>query len=386
MTRPAISAYNLHDFQRLAKQRLPKGIFEYVDRGAEDEIALRENRDAFSRLKIRPKVLADITGRSAACQLFGKPLPMPAIIAPTGSAGLVWYHGELELARAAADAGIPFTLATNAMTSIETIAREVTGRHWFQLNMFADRKVSHAMVARAEQNGFEALVLTADASVVPNREYNARNGFTLPFSVTARSALDMLSHPRWFTSVLGRYLLGSGLPKFENHPPEIRTKITGFSTAKSAARCEDLTWEDVRTLRELWPRILIVKGILRADDALQAVNLGADAIVVSNHGGRTVDSAIAPIDALPSIVSAVGNKATVLLDSGIRRGSDVLKARALGASAVMIGRPTLYGTALAGRRGALQVLDLLKTEIEREMGLTGYRRFDQIKADLLHRP
>lgn len=382
----AIPAYNLHDFRDLAKKRLPKGIFEYIDRGVEDEVALAENRAAFNRIKLRPRVLVDVTGRSAATELFGQPMAMPVAVAPTGSAGLVWYQGELELARAAADANIPFTLATNAMTSMETIAREAGGRLWFQLNMFADRSIAHAMVKRAEANGFEALVLTADCSVVPNREYNARNGFTVPFRISRRSAFDMLTHPRWFLSVMGRYLLGDGMPKFENYPPELQGKVTGFSTNKSAARCEDLTWRDVEQLRALWPRKLVIKGILRAEDALQAVELGADAVVVSNHGGRTVDSTVAPIDALPEIAQALRGKATVLMDSGVRRGSDVLKALALGADAVLIGRPTLYGAALGGRAGALQVLNLLKTEIEREMGLVGlsYLRGAGLERGLLY--
>lgn len=378
-----IAAYNLHDLRALAKKKLPKAVFEYVDRGVEDEVALQENRAAFDRLKMLPRVLQNVTGRSAQATLFGQPLSMPVAIAPTGSAGLVWFQGELELARAAADANVPFTLATNSMTSIETVAEQAGGRLWFQLNMFADRRISHDMVARAERCGFEALVLTADASVVPNREYNARNGFALPFHLSMRALIDFMAHPAWFTSVIGRYLLGPGLPQFANFPEEIRTKVTGFSTSKSAARCEDLSWEDVKTLRQLWPRKLIIKGVLRPEDAARAVSLGADAIVVSNHGGRTVDSTPAPIDALPAIAREVNGRATLLLDSGVRRGSDVLKARALGADAVLIGRPTLYGAAIAGREGALYALSLMRTEIERELGLIGHKSIDEIDASLL---
>ncbi len=380
-----IPAYNLDELRGLAKKRLPRGVFEYVDRGVEDEVAMRENRLAFERLRMRPRVLRDVTGRSAASTLFGAPLAMPVAVAPMGAAGLVWYQGELVLAKAAAAAGIPFTLATNAMTSMDTIAREAGGRLWFQLNMFADRAVSHAMVARAAALDFEALVLTADCSVVPNREYNARNGFGLPFHVTSRSALDMLAHPRWLATVIGRYLLGSGLPRFENYPLELRSRVTGFSTSKSAARCEDLTWDDVRTLRTLWPRKLVIKGILAPEDALIAADLGADAVVVSNHGGRTVDSALAPIEALPAIADAVKGRISLLLDSGVRRGSDVMKAIALGADAVLIGRPTLHGTAWAGQAGAAHALALLRTEIEREMGLTGYRRIADIGPELIDR-
>jgi isopentenyl diphosphate isomerase/L-lactate dehydrogenase-like FMN-dependent dehydrogenase len=378
-----MQAHNLHDLRELARRRLPRGIFEYIDRGVEDEVALRENREAFARVKLRPFALRDVSGRSAASTLFGKPLAMPVAVAPTGSAGLVWYQGELELARAAAAAGVPFTLATAAMTSMETIAQQAPGRLWFQLNMFVDRAISHGMVARAGRLGFEALVLTADCSVTPNREYNARNGFALPFRVSPRSLADMALHPRWFTGVLLRYLLGSGLPRYENYPPELRTQVTGFSTAKAAGRCEDLSWDDVRELRRLWPRTLVIKGLLRPEDARRAVDLGADAVIVSNHGGRTVDSTEAPITALPRIVDAIGGRATVLMDSGVRRGSDVLKALALGAQAVLVGRPTLFGTALAGQQGAALALGLLRTEIEREMGLMGLRAIQEVTPELL---
>ncbi len=383
---PLKSVHNLHDLREQARRRLPRGVFEYIDRGAEDEVALRRNRLAFENIRVRPKVLRDVTGRSAAVDLLGKPSAMPVAVAPTGSAGLVWYQGELELARAAAAIGVPFTLATNAMTSMETIAAQAGGRLWFQLNMFADRRVSHAMVQRAAALGFEALVLTVDCSVVPNREYNARNGFTVPFSLSPRSTVDMLLHPRWLLSVMGRYYLGSGMPKFENHPPEMRTTITGFSSSRSASRCEDLSWDDVRSLRELWKGQLILKGILRADDAVQAADMGADAIVVSNHGARCVDSAMAPIDALPAIVAALNGRMRILLDGGIRRGSDVLKATALGADGVMLGRPTLFGTALGGSEGAAHALTILRTEIERELGLCGCKHVSEFGADMLDRP
>jgi len=376
-------AYNLHDLRTLARRRLPRGVFEYIDRGVEDEVALRENREAFARVKLYPQVLRDVRGRSAASTLFGAPLAMPVAVAPTGSAGLVWYQGELELARAAAAADVPFTLATAAMTSMEALAEQVQGRLWFQLNMFVDRSISHAMVARAERLGFEALVLTADCSVTPNREYNERNGFGLPFRVSPRALADMALHPRWFGGVLLRYLLHGGLPRYENYPPELRTAVTRFSTAKGAGRCEDLSWDDVRELRRLWPRRLIIKGILRCADAVRAAELGADAVIVSNHGGRTVDSTEAPISALPRIADAVGGRLTLLMDSGVRRGSDVLKALALGAQAVLVGRPTLYGTALGGAAGASAALGLLRAEIEREMGLLGLRSIAQVGPDLL---
>lgn len=385
MRRSGLPAYNLHDVEGLARRRLPLGIFEYIAGGAEDGLAVVRNRDAFARVGLVPRILRDVTGRSAGSSLMGQPAAMPVAIAPTGSAGLVWFQGELALAKAAAGAGVPFTLATNAMTSMETIAREAGGRLWFQLNMFAHRPHAYDLLERAQRLGFEALVLTVDASVVPNREYNARNGFTVPFRFSWRSAFDMLQHPRWLLGVMGRYALASGMPRFENFPPELRDKVTGFSTARSASRCEDLSWADLQTLRQRWPGKLLVKGVLRPDDAARAVALGVDGVIVSNHGGRTVDSAPAPLEMLPAVAHAVAGRAQVLLDGGIRRGSDVIKALALGAHGVLLGRPTLYGTALAGEAGASQVLHLLQTEIERELGLLGYQSLDQL-ADpgLLH--
>jgi len=378
--------YNIADLREAARRRLPKGVFEFVDRGTEDEVALRNNRAAFERIKLRPRSLVDVSRRSMQTTLFGKPAGMPLAIAPTGAAGLCWYHGELELAKAAAAAKVPFTLATGAMTSMEEIAKEAGGRLWMQLYLWNERRYSYELVKRAENAGFEALILTVDTVVSPNREYNPRNGFNLPFHPSVRAVTDMLAHPRWLAGVLTRYVTTTGMPRYENLPEQFRRKITADPSQKDITRQDTMDWEDVKKLRDLWPRILMVKGIMQPDEAVRAVEYGADAVIVSNHGGRNFDSAMASIDALPDIVEAVGDRATVILDSGIRRGSDIAKALALGAKAVLVGRATLYGTAVAGQAGATAALNLLGGELDKTMAYTACNTIDEIGPDLLYLP
>ena len=373
--------YNLSDVRDAAQSRLPKGVFEFIDRGTEDEDGLANNRAAFRRVKLRTRAAVDVSGRSTACTLFGQESAMPLVIAPTGAAGLVWYHGELELARAAAEFGVPFTLATRSMTSIEDIARLAGGTLWFQLYIWTQRELSYQLVDRAQAAGYKALVVTLDVPVMPNREYNRRNGFSLPWAPNARSIADMLQHPRWLIGTMGRYLATTGMPRYENQSGEYREKIT----QGKALRGDNVTWDDIALLRRRWKGTLIVKGILRAEDAVAAVLAGADAVVVSNHGGRCLDSAVATLDVLPEIVSAVSRDARVLLDSGVRRGSDIVKALALGASAVMSGRPCLYGLGVAGRPGAEKVLQLLQSEMSTTMGMLGTPRVANIDDELIYR-
>jgi len=306
-------------------------------------------------------------------ELFGKPQKMPIAIAPTGSAGLTWYEGEIALARAAAAAGIPFTLATGSMTAMEKVASEAGGTLWFQLYMWPDRSLSHRLVERARKAGFEGLVVTVDSPVPPAREYNLHNGFTLPFSITRRNVSDMLSHPRWLLTVLARYLLTTGMPRYQNYPSEMKQKITALPMGRSMALNDSLTWDDLRELRKRWPHRLMAKGILTAQDATLAADCGVDAVIVSNHGGRVVDGTRAPIEILPEVVDAVGERVEVIVDSGFRRGSDIVKALALGARAVLIGRATLYGSAAGGEAGAARAIALLREEIDRTLALLGCR-------------
>ncbi len=372
MSDNTLGAYNIADLRELARRRLPKGIFEFIDRGNEDDIALRNNRAALDRIKLKPRTLVDVSGRSQEITLFGKRQSMPIAIGPTGTTGQVWYRGEIALARAAAAAGIPFTLATGSTTALEQVIEQGGGgTMWFQLYIWPERSIAYEMVERVRKAGFEALVVTVDSPVSPNREFNLRNGFTLPFKFTSRSITDVLMHPRWLFGVIARYLLTTGMPRYENYPGSIRSKMTAQPMGYSMPKNDTLTWDDLRVLRKMWPRTLIVKGILDARDAVLAADCGVDAVVLSNHGGILVDSAIAPIDVLAETVDAVGKRIPVLIDSGYRRGSDIIKALALGAKAVLIGRPTLYGTAAAGEAGAARAIAILRDEIDRVLALIG---------------
>jgi isopentenyl diphosphate isomerase/L-lactate dehydrogenase-like FMN-dependent dehydrogenase len=374
--------YNVFDLRDAAKGKLPKAVFEFVDRSTEDEIALRNNRAAFERIRMRHRALVDVSGRSTKTTLFGKEISAPMAIAPTGAAGLCWYEGELELAKAAAKMKIPFTLATGAMTSMEKIAKEANFRLWFQLYVWKQRELSYQLIERAKNNGFEALIVTTDTIVSPNREYNARNGLDLPFTPTLRFTRDILLRPMWFTNVLMKYLTTIGMPRNENYPEPYRRKVGTDTFRHEVMRQDSLNWDDIKIFRDKWPGILMLKGINRADDALKAVSAGVDGIVVSNHGGRNMDSAAATIDMLPDIAEAVGDKITVLLDSGVRRGSDIVKAVALGAKCVLTGRATLYGTAVGGEKGATKAINIIQTEMDKTMAYTGCNRVDEITTDI----
>jgi len=371
-------AQNIFDLRDMAKRRLPKWLFEFVDRGTEDEWALGNNREAFQRIRLRPRMLVDVSGRTLDTTVFGKTHKMPIGIAPTGAAGMMWYQGELDLARAAKEAGIPFSLATGSITSMEKIAGEVGGTLWMQLYMWADRSLSHQLVRRASAAGFEALLVTVDGAVAGNREYNRRNGFSVPFRYNRRNTTDVLLHPRWMFGVLGRYIMNGGMPQRVNFPKELQAKITREYGGNKETRADSLNWDDLKALRDIWPGKLLVKGLLHPDDASQSVDLGADGVIVSNHGGRNCDCAPSPIEVLPEIVAAVGERTTVLFDSGVRRGSDVVKALALGAKMVLIGRSTLYGTAAAGYAGAKRALDIYRSEISRGMAQISCNRVSEI--------
>jgi isopentenyl diphosphate isomerase/L-lactate dehydrogenase-like FMN-dependent dehydrogenase len=250
---------------------------------------------------------------------------------------------------------------------MEKISGEVGGTLWMQLYMWADRRLSHQLVRRASAAGFEALLVTVDGAVAGNREYNRRNGFSIPFRYNGKNTRDVLMHPGWMINVLGRYIANGGMPQRVNFPAELQTKITREYGGNKETRSDSLNWDDLKALRDIWPAKLLVKGLLHPDDAAKALEYGADGIIVSNHGGRNCDAAPAPIEVLPGIVKAVGDRTTILFDSGVRRGSDVVKALALGAKMVLIGRSTLYGTAAAGEAGATRALDIYRGEISRGM-------------------
>jgi isopentenyl diphosphate isomerase/L-lactate dehydrogenase-like FMN-dependent dehydrogenase len=380
--RGRIPAYNIEDLRRIAQRKLPRGVFEFIDRGAEDEISLHNNRRALQRIQLKPRVLVDVKRRSQEITLFGQKQPLPLVIAPTGAGSLLWFRGDVELARAAADAGIPFSLTAGSMIAIEEITSEAPGRNWLQIYLWEDRQHSYDLLDRAHAAGYEALILTVDTAVTPNREYMAHNGFSLPFRFNSRNVLDTILHPRWLASVIGRYAVTSGLPGFPNHPGARQGSVISGNRARLASSAT--SWDDLRRLRAHWDRTLIVKGILNPADALKAVECGADGIVVSNHGGRNLDGAPASIEVLGEIVDAVKHRTTILIDSGFRRGADVVKALAIGADAVMIGRATLYALAAAGRPGAARALSLLGAEIDRVLGLLGCTDVRELSREHLH--
>jgi len=379
---------DIYQLREAARRLLPRGIFEYVDRGSEDDKLLDENRAALDRLRVVPRFPEYVSRRNIATELFGKPITMPYIIAPTGTAGLVAYEGELALAKAAAKAGIPYTLATGAQTSVEKIAREVpNGRNFVQLYLWKDRELSMQFIDRAQNNGFEALFLTMDTPVSPNRAYNKANGFSFPYKPTLKSLIDMTLAPHWLFGTVGKYVMkNGGLPRFENYPEEFRTPITRSPLGDRVKHTEDLSWDDVNRLRDRWRGPLIVKGIMHPEDARIAVERGADGIVVSNHGGRNLDIAAATIDVLPSIVAEVGHKTTVLFDSWVRRGTDVVKALSLGAKAVLCGRNTLWGVAVAGEAGASKALTIIRNEVLTAMANIGVNTLDELGQHLFEIP
>ncbi len=377
MTRPL----NVQDYRALARRRLPRAFFEFLDRGTEDETLLSLNRQALDRLRLRPAVLTDVRQVDASTRLFGREMPMPLVVAPTGVADMMHYRGELAVARAAAAAGVPFTLATSSTTRIEDIAAAATAGFWLQLYVWEDREATWTVVDRARAAGAEALVVTVDTPVMANREYNDRNGFAFPVRASPRLMADMALHPRWLFGTMARYWLTGGAPRFVNYPARIGGKVTkGQSRMANAA---SVTWDDIARFRDRWPGRLILKGILDPADAERAGRVGADGVIVSNHGGRMFDAAPPSIEALGPVVQAAPAGLSVLFDSGVRRGTDILRALSLGASAVLVGRATLYGVAAAGSAGAEAVLALLRTELLRSMALAGRRTLGEIDATCL---
>jgi (S)-mandelate dehydrogenase len=362
-------ALNIADLREIARRRLPGIVFEYVEGGAEDEVALRGNRDALERLRLLPQTLIDTCQRHQRTPILGVSANAPLVIAPTGSNGMVHPHGDVALARAAAMLGIPFTLSSVSTTHLEEVAQQAGGRLWMQLYVMKERAMARDIVQRAAAAGYEALVFTTDANVFGNREWD-RRGYFAPGKPTVRARLDLLRHPRWLYQVFGR----GGMPRFRNLekflPPGAATPV-GASTVLPQLFDAAICWDDLGWMRDLWRGKLLIKGVLTVADAERAAALGCDGVVLSNHGGRQLDSCIAPIDVLPEIAAAVGTRLSLIIDSGFRRGTDVVKALALGAEAVMIGRATLYGLGAGGEAGVALALSILTTEIDRVLGQMG---------------
>src|SRR4051812_22641209 len=373
-------AVNIEDLRLMAKRRLPRAIFDFFDGGAEDEVTLRDNCSAFQRLRLLPKVLVDVSSVSLKTELFGIPSNLPLAIAPTGGISAGRFGAELILARAAKAAGVPFTMATPSAFSIERVAEAVGGRLWFQLYAVRDLSFREKLVQRAKDAGYEAILVTVDLPVSGKRERDPRNGFHTPYSPNWRNSRDVIFKLGWALD-----MLKNGLPGMANLEGYRFSTPVGTDIVTAVGREMDagLDWEYIKRLRNLWPGKLLLKGIVRADDAERAVSVGCDGVVVSNHGGRQLDGAVATLDALPEIKRAVGNKLTVLLDGGVRRGADILKARALGAQTVLTGRATLFGCMAGGEAGARRALEILSSELVRAMQLCGVRSIDEIGPELV---
>jgi (S)-mandelate dehydrogenase len=367
-SRDVARALNIADLRDLARRRVPGFVFEYVESAAEDEAALRDNRAALERLRLLPQTLVNTSGRHLRTTILGRPASAPLVIAPTGLNGLLHHDGDVALARAAAKLGIPYTLSTVSTTRLEEVASRAGGRLWMQLYVVKERAIGRAIMQRAAAAGYEALVFTTDANVFGNREWDQRN-YRAPGKLTQRASLDALRHPRWMWQVLVRH----GMPRFRNLEPFVPANLTPMGASTVIPRLFDATisWDDIAWIREHWRGKLLLKGVLSAADAERAAALGADGIVVSNHGGRQLDYCVAPIAMLAEIRAAVGTRLAVLVDGGFRRGTDVVKALALGAEAVLLGRATLYGLIAGGPAGVDRALAILTTEIDRVLGQLG---------------
>ncbi|AFU48404.1 FMN-dependent alpha-hydroxy acid dehydrogenase [Acidovorax sp. KKS102] len=369
---------NVGDWRAAAQRRLPRFVFDYIDGAADDGLCLKRNRADLDACILQPRVLRDTSMLDTGVELFGRRWTMPVGVAPTGLNGLIRPDGDRAIARAAAGAGIGFALSTASNTRLEEVrATAPDSAQWMQLYVM-HREMAERVVRRAQTAGYEALVLTVDVPVSGNRELDLRNGFRLPFKPSARLALDIARHPGW---ALG--MVSHGAPEFANLRPDDGEAISPALQAALLARAMDrtLAWEQLAWLRELWKGPLLLKGILHAEDARRALDHGIDGLIVSNHGGRQLDASPSAISALPSVVSAVGKSIPVLMDSGIRRGTDVAKALALGAKAVLVGRPVLYALAASGQHGVETWLRTLREDFVRTMILLGACRVDKLRPE-----
>jgi len=357
-----MTALNLYELEKLAKERLPEAVWDYYSSGASDEVTLRENRAAFERIPLFYRVLVDVSQRELSLELFGAPCSMPILLAPTAFHRLAHAEGELASVRAAGSAGVPMVLSTLSNTRIEDVTAASSGAVWFQLYVYRDRGATAGLVARAEAAGCRAIVVTVDAPLLGRRERDVRNRFQLP---------DGLSIENMLPEGLG------DLPR--------GVTDSGLAAYFAALLDPSLNFRDIEWLCSITRLPVLVKGIVRADDAVRAVQHGASGIVVSNHGGRQLDTSPATVDALPAVVDAVADRAEVLLDGGIRRGTDVIKALALGARAVLVGRPVLWGLAVDGQKGVEHVLELLRAELDLGLALVGCPRISELSRDLVGR-
>jgi L-lactate dehydrogenase (cytochrome) len=369
------------DLRRIARRRLPRGVFDYIDGGAEDELTMAANSVAYRRLTFSPRVLRDVSQVDTSSSLLGRALTYPLVLAPTGFTRIAHSQGELAVARAARRAGLPYALSTLGTRSIEEVAEVGSDRLWFQVYTWRDRDLVAELIKRAAFAGYEAICLTVDTAVLGRRERDVRRGFTLPPKIGLSTIIDGIVHPGW-------------LWDFLTSEPIVFANVAGMSVGDGTDAISlaeyvgtqfdpGLSWDDVDWLRQHWDGPIVVKGIQSVADAVIAAERSVDAIVISNHGGRQLDSAPATLDVLPAIAAAVGDRTEIICDGGVRRGSDIVKALALGADAVMTGRPYLYGLGAAGEAGVDQVLANFESEMKRTMALIGCTSVGDLGPDHL---
>lgn len=375
------SAMTVDDLRRLARRRMPRGAFDYVDGGAEDERSLANNAAGFARLEFRPNVLRDVSRIDTSTSLFGHRVAMPLILAPTGYTRLTHSQGELAVARAAARAGVPYSLSTMSTYDIESVAAAADGPKWFQVYTWKDRGLVKELVGRAAAAGYEALWLTVDTAVLGRRERDVRRGFSMPPEIGLGTIVDGIVHPAWTLD-------------FITHDPIVFANVVhheGHGSSDPMAMADHvmqnfdqkLSWDDVEWLQSIWDGPLVLKGIQTVEDARRAVELGVEGIGLSNHGGRQLDDAPSPIELVEPVAQEVQGRASIICDGGVRRGSDIVKAVALGADACSIGRPYLYAMGAAGERGVDHVLRFFREGLERTMALTGRRSIAEIDRPLV---
>ena len=380
LVKKAQRAFSIDDLRLMSQARLPRSIFEFFDGGAEQELTLRDNLAAFQRVRLLPKALNDVSVVDTTCNLVGGRSSLPIAVAPTGALNFGRPGSDIAIAKAATAMGIPYTLSTSATTTIEDIANTASGRLWFQAYILSNKEKLAALIERARVAEYEGLMITVDLPVGGKRERDFRNQLSFPMKFTPKNVLGFASKPLWALA-----MLASGIPALENIRELKENNPGGKALVSSVGKNYDpaFSWADLQKIRDKWSRKLIVKGVMRSADADRLAQMGIDAIVVSNHGGRQLDGAAATMDALPGVVEGAAGRLPVLVDGGVRRGVDVVKAIASGAQGVLIGRATLFGAHAAGDAGAKRALDILKDELIRSMQLCGVKSINEITADLL---
>ena len=373
---------SLDDFEAQARSHLPKPLFGYIAGATETNASLRGNREAFQGYGFKPRVLTNVSQRSTETVLFGETYAAPFGIAPMGISALMAYRGDLVLAKAAYDAQIPMIMSGSSLIRLEAVA-DIAPRSWFQAYLPGENDRIDALVDRVAAAGFKTLLLTVDTATLANRENNVRAGFSTPLRPSPSLLWQGFSHPVWSINTFARTLLKHGIPHFENSYATRGAPIVSSTVTRDFGKRDHLDWSHFARIRERWKGRLVIKGVMHEDDAEIAVRHGADGIIVSNHGGRQLDGTISPLQALPAIVDRVAGQAVVMLDGGVRRGTDILKAMALGAKFVFVGRPFLYAAAVGGEAGVARAAEILKDELRRNMALLGVLRPDEIPLDLV---